>query len=265
MAQTDTLVAHPQPELPFIAHLIHQNLLAEAQYELHRFQPLLTQHSPATDSLRFLAGALAFKKHEFSNAYHCFKASEIQTDPNREFLLCHCALRLRLFNLDTIASASLIGAYHFGFFKTASTLLQHQKGTLDSLRSMPKRTIYMQTNLLEISEQLKTHKPLSPIKGAVLSAIVPGLGKWYGGYRTEAVSLFSICTLMAIQAMEGYSKTKFNSPHFYVFGSLFTIFYGGGIWGSYYRIKNRERHFYENMDRQVYDLLDVHARQIEQL
>ena len=105
--------------------------------------------------------------------------------------------------------------------------------------------------------KIKKHKPKSPLLAGTLSAIIPGSGKYYTGYRGQGVTAFlTVMSLAAISA-ESYYRAGPKTVQFISFTSIFAIFYAGNIWGSVSSVKKRNDIFYKELERNV--LLDMHV------
>lgn len=93
-----------------------------------------------------------------------------------------------------------------------------------------------------------------------LSAIVPGLGKIYAGRLGEGVSAFLITTTMGLVAVENYIKDGWKDPKTIIFGSLFSVFYIGNIWGSTLSVKLINDEFNKEVNEQILFNLRVPLR-----
>jgi hypothetical protein len=116
------------------------------------------------------------------------------------------------------------------------TLLKKNISTFDSITAgfFPVNSI-IRSELKEMniaSLQLQNSKRKSPFIAGALSAIIPGLGKFYTGKNGEGVAAFLKVAPLAAIAVENYSKNGWKDPQFLIFSSLFGLFYIGNIWGS---------------------------------
>jgi len=97
-----------------------------------------------------------------------------------------------------------------------------------------------QMRLKELSVKVKQEYKKSPIKAALLSAVVPGLGKFYAGKKGASVASFATTTALGLMVVESYYRTKnIKSPQVITFGTLFTFFYVGNIFGSYFSVQQQ--------------------------
>ncbi len=104
--------------------------------------------------------------------------------------------------------------------------------------------------------EINRYKRKSPLLAGILSAMVPGAGKIYAGKTGEGIATFFMTSAMGAVTLENYLKNGWINPKTLVFGSLFTIFYAGNIWGSVFSIKIAEEEFNEFTNRKI--LFDLH-------
>jgi len=105
-------------------------------------------------------------------------------------------------------------------------------------------------------DKLKGFKHKSPVLAGVYSALVPGLGKWYAGKKKQGIAAFLPVISLAALTYEAYRKDGVKSARFIGFGTLFTVFYIGDIWGSTLSVKIRRNEFYKEYDNKI--LFDMH-------
>ena len=105
--------------------------------------------------------------------------------------------------------------------------------------------------------QLKKIKKKSPLLAGMMSAVIPGSGKFYAGYKAQGIAAILTVGVLGISAAESYYRLGYKSPHFITFGSLFTIFYVGNIWGSALSVKLSREHQYREIDDAI--LFDMHV------
>ena len=140
-------------------------------------------------------------------------------------------------------------------------LLQRNLPTFDSLSHHFSEQYYplqkQQSNFKDYKDILLKQQRKSPLKAALLSAILPGAGKIYvGGQLGQGISTFLQNAILGVQAYEGLSKDGVASPRFIVYGALFSLFYIGNIWGSSISAKIKRQEFNDKIDDQI--LFDMH-------
>ena len=111
-------------------------------------------------------------------------------------------------------------------------------------------------NFSDYSDRIKKIKRRSPVVAGLMSAVVPGAGKFYAGNKGQAMAAFITTAILGLSTAEIYYKQGYKNPNFYVFGSIFTIFYVGNIWGSSLSVKLAREHQYRELDDQI--LFDMH-------
>ncbi len=109
-------------------------------------------------------------------------------------------------------------------------------------------------NVIKIDFGNKKNK--KPGIAAIMSAIIPGTGKMYAGKIYEGVASFGITAVMAGATLDQYLKGGVNNTQFYIFGSIFSVFYIGNIYGSYFSVKIVKQEFEEKFKNTV--LLHMH-------
>lgn len=113
-----------------------------------------------------------------------------------------------------------------------------------------------QENFMVYRRDLQKLKTRSPFIAATLSGIIPGLGRVYGGKKATGIYSFIAGSLLGLQVYEAYRKDGINSPRFIIYGTLFSAFYIGNIWGSALSVKISRNEKEEAIRHQV--LVDMH-------
>lgn len=109
-----------------------------------------------------------------------------------------------------------------------------------------------------IGERNNSFVKKSPLTSAILSAAVPGLGKYYLGYKQQALSAFLINTLLAASAYELYAHGQ--PAYLWISAaSISALFYTGTIFGSFNLAKkrniDRKHQLYEDITQYYHQLL----------
>ena len=105
-------------------------------------------------------------------------------------------------------------------------------------------------------DKLKGFHRRSPVLAGLYSAVVPGLGKFYAGKKKQGIAAFLPVISLAALTYEAYRKDGVRSARFIGFGTLFSVFYIGNIWGSTLAVKIRRNEFYKEYDTKI--LFDMH-------
>lgn len=139
-------------------------------------------------------------------------------------------------------------------------LLERDFDQFNKYRTYFTQTYYplakQEKNQIEIYEKLRNYKSKKPGLAAVYSAIVPGSGKIYAGRLGDGISSFLIVSSLGVIAAENYYKNGIDNFRTIAFGSLFTVFYVGNIWGSYFSVQIQKEEFNHEMDHKI--LFDLH-------
>ena len=145
---------------------------------------------------------------------------------------------------DFCADTALVYRSVLNTMKAGNYLLLRKFEKFDSLCNTFRYDDFRLTNeqmrLKELSLRAKKDYKKSPIKAALLSSVVPGLGKFYAGKKGAAIASFATTTALGLMVVESYYRTKnIKSPQVITFGTLFTFFYVGNIFGSYFSVQQQ--------------------------
>jgi hypothetical protein len=105
-------------------------------------------------------------------------------------------------------------------------------------------------------DKLSGFKRKSPVLAGIYSALVPGLGKFYAGKKKQGIAAFLPIISLAALTYEAYRKDGVKSARFIGFGTLFSVFYIGNIWGSSLAVRIRRNEFNKEYDNKI--LFDMH-------
>ncbi len=115
-----------------------------------------------------------------------------------------------------------------------------------------------QTRLTELKKDALKLKKKSPAVAGLLSAVIPGLGKFYAGKKGAGLAAFAANGALAAMTFESYYRTRsFKSPQFITFGTLFTFFYVGNIFGSVFSVKQQIRSVNGKINNEI--LASIHV------
>jgi hypothetical protein len=106
----------------------------------------------------------------------------------------------------------------------------------------------IETSMLRV----KNFKKRKPFVGALLSAIIPGMGKIYAKKPKQGISSLITVAVFAVQAIEMYRHGGFKNTGFYVYGGVFTAFYLGNILGGAHAVK---KYNYDFIRTEEYEIL----------
>jgi tetratricopeptide (TPR) repeat protein len=109
---------------------------------------------------------------------------------------------------------------------------------------------------------IQQHKRKSPLLAGAMSAIIPGSGKIYAGKTGQGLITFIQNLALGLQAYEAFRRDGWKSPRFLVYGSLFTFFYVGNIWGSSLAIHVRKQEFNDKINEQILFNIQIPIRTV---
>ena len=88
------------------------------------------------------------------------------------------------------------------------------------------------SNLKVLSARAEAFKPKKPWVAVMMSAILPGSGKFYTGNFKDGIFSFLVVGGTAFQAYRGFNKDGVSSTSGWIFSGLATGFYAGNMYGS---------------------------------
>ncbi len=182
---------------------------------------------------RFLASYELAHMHDFDKSISILKAIELEDSLLNE---------LKYFQL---ASVALINNDSQGY-KTYREVLSGNFFQLDKEK----------VRLEELQGRVTAFKKKSPVIAGLMSAIIPGSGKMYGGKIGEGVTSLLGLTILGAMTYENYKKLGLSNYKTITFGSIFSVFYIGNIYGSVYSIKVYRDEFNKSVHNAV--LFNMH-------
>lgn len=213
--QQDSLLTNVR----FLKHLREQKLFTERYFVLHELTPLqnaetlaesawtLAQLGKSDSAIAFYQkvnldslGHLRFSNHYLSLLFSTYRLTSLES------------------SLQQVRSPDSLTAK----FSFANQLLQ---GRVSATQPLP----------YEISKSYNAYKKVlrkSAFVAGTMSMVLPGTGKMYYGQRRQGWNFLFANAVLGIQAYESYRKAGIQSARFITFGSLFSLFYIGNIYGT---------------------------------
>lgn len=149
--------------------------------------------------------------------------------------------------LDDIALNDRLSEQDRAFLASTYLLLDLQ---FDQAREILKETdrtsMVALDELLNITEEVSDFKFKSPVVSGLLSAVMPGAGKFYTGSAGDGLIAMAMVGSMAWQSYRGFDKNGIESVYGWIFASVGAGFYIGNIWGS---VKAANKYNYQQKDR----------------
>lgn len=121
------------------------------------------------------------------------------------------------------------------------------------------RYVNEQRRLVTVRDRLLRQKKKSPALAGLLSAVVPGLGKFYAGKKGAALAAFATTAVLGLVTAEAWYRggPGFNNVPFITGATLFSFFYAGNIAGSVYSVKQQTRSMNGKANNEI--LADIHV------
>jgi len=256
-------------EIKFIEHLIEneefENVVeVSSDLDLSAFCKI-----ELIDSLNFYSGWADYRLKNLENA--SYKLNAVTQNSSlflkSKFYAAYC----ETYNdSHDLAESTLNKIYFNPNLNNARELLQFQyagnyllKREYDKFDSI---LVQLDSSNFLISKgllNLRTHKndlikvkSKSPALAGVLSAVIPGSGKFYAGFKGQALGAALPCFLFGAVAAEQYIKSGPDSFQFITFASIFGLFYIGNIWGSVISVRTYKDDSYKKIDNSI--LVDLH-------
>ncbi len=253
-------------EIRFVKYLQNNNQISDAAYVLSNID---TKHlNPSQlDSLNFEKGYFFYTIKKLDTAIDAFTlvSKFDRRFSQSNFLASYCLSFLKqtdsakslLEKLVTIDSAE---AELKSFQLAGIALIQKDQPAFKKYKSSFTYNNYFlkqeEENFNKYSKSIFSHKSKSKFIAAALSTLIPGAGKWYAGKKKQAIGSFLPILSSALLTLEAYNKGGLKDARFWIYGSLFTTFYIGNIWGSTIAVKVRNDEFNKVYENKI--LFDMH-------
>jgi len=245
----------------FIHHLIKSNDFKEALIELNYLDG-----KTSSDSLYYLKGWSLYslkqltnsannfkrvsKKSTFYHKSHFFAAynyAHTQNYEDAKKVLSDIQLNSNLQQLKSFESSGI-------------ALLERDYELFESTRIKSELILpALQTEVINLDKlytSLKNRKPKKMWLAGLMSAIIPGSGKMYAGKTGEGIASLLMVGSTGLVTWENHRKLGIKNFKTILFGSIFTIFYVGNIYGSVFSVKISNEEFNHEMDQKI--LFNIH-------
>ena len=163
--------------------------------------------------------------------------------------------------IDTISFKSPLYQELSNTLRSGIALLERDFDSFDLLQGTFSSSFYQvagtQKQLQLNYTGLQKAKKKSPGIAGVMSAIIPGSGKFYVGKVGQGYTTLLISTILALQSREAYKKDGLSSTRFKIFSGIFGLVYIANIWGSVVSVKTYQIEVNETYDQAI--LLNMHV------
>jgi hypothetical protein len=263
-AQTDSTY---QNEVAFIHHLIDRKKFDDAIFVANAAL-LKFQQDEQTDSLRYLKAWSFYnqKKLDSSATNFLFIAPKSPVFAKARFFatynLAHCRKYAEATEIiSTFETKDTLLTEFKKFQRAGLNLLTRNFSAFDAESLQFSGKYYAFANeeikLNELKKQLTNYRPRKAWKAALLSAIIPGGGKWMVGKKGEAASAFFVVGGLAAATAESFRKSGPRNFRTILAGTGFLFFYSGNIIGSAYAAQSQNKLFYDSIDQNI--LFNLHV------
>lgn len=254
-------------ELQFIDYLINNREFDDALVLLRQPELLTKANAEQTDSIHYLLGWTFYNMKQLDSSIVYFKRINqsspvyVKASYYKAFELLYSGRYEEAEQAISVLPAQDSLQQELRLFQQSIGYLLQKKYTLfDSAAAQFTYTNFAcateQKNLFTYRDELKKVKQRSPVLAGVFSAVLPGSGKLYAGYKGQAIATLMPCVVFGAVAVENYIKDGPKDAKFIAAASVFSIFYVGNIWGSVMSVKTirtqRNNEIYNSI------LLDLH-------
>lgn len=189
----------------------------------------------------------SFSQYKKSKFYESFGAIYLAKYEQSEKTLSELELDTNLLKVKNLhlAGISLLKRDYTSFDKLTKNMRFNYFPIIEEEKS-----------LINYKKAILKNKKKSMFLAGTMSAIIPGSGKFYAGFKGQAFGTFFPVAITGIVAAENLYRGGYKSAGFIFFGSLFSIFYLGNIWGSAISVKVYREERYEEFKNKI--MLDMH-------
>lgn len=254
-------------EFAFVRYLISKKNYDEAIYALNTIDQR-SANQTRVDTIHYLLGNIYYDQQDLGRSITHFDsvtAAVPRLKAEAVFFSSFNQAYLRSFGsaraeLEHYTTPDSVQVQLKNFQLAGIALLQRNLPRYDSLNGQFGRGNYLlqqqKENLAHHRQRIATQPRKSPALAALLSAVVPGAGKFYAGNKGQGIYTLLISGMVGLQAWEGYEKAGPKSFRFIAYSTLFASLYIGTVWGSAFSVKFRKDQLNETIDNQI--LFDMH-------
>lgn len=253
--------------LKFGKYLIDKSLQNEAIFYFKALLIKENQDRLLLDSINNFLGRLhstqqllkesSYYYKSISDKSPFFNEALFQTGFNHSFLGQY-DFALEIYDRFKLSGSPLDELYHFEV--AGLKLLKRDFDGFINHASYFKEDSYelkqQEINLRKYKTDLEEHQYKSSLLAGTLSAILPGAGRAYLGKYGQGIMSLMICSIVGLQAAEGYKKDGPNSIRFISYSTAFTSLYIANIWGSAAAAQHVNNEFNEAVNHSI--LFDMH-------
>ncbi len=251
-------------EKKFIEHLINKENYDDAIYCLNNLD---LKEFKNHDSIFYLKGYCFYKKKDIQLSIKNFsKITESSTFYEKSrFFISYENLYLYKYDLSLLILKDLniknenlekLRNLQFAGISLLKRDIENFKIYEKKFKNNYFVTADAEKNFVKYFKEINNYKNKSPFFAGFLSTFLPGSGKIYAGKLGEGISSFFMCFTFGVLFAENFVKQGKYNPQTILFGSAFSVFYLGGIYGSYKAAEHQNHFFYENIQNKI--LFNLH-------
>jgi hypothetical protein len=256
-----------EDDLKFANYLIGKEKFGEAIFFLNNLPVKQSLTEKTIDSINYLKGWSFYNLKQLDSSVFFLNKVSINSSMyykskffaayNNTFLERYDSAKQILNNLP-VKDSLLMELKKFEL--AGLTLLEKKHSNYSDYSNTFERTYYQlvpeQQKLDELYTKAHNFKNRSIAMAGIMSAVIPGSGKLYVGKIGEGVSSFLTLAILGGITLENYNKAGPSNFKTIFFGSLFTVFYIGNIYGSMASVKIYRNEFYATNNTNI--LLHIH-------
>lgn len=258
--------------IKFTSYLVNQRMFDESIYEADELLLKNLSHSQQ-DSLYYLKGwSLYNQKQLQESAGYLNEVTKNSTfyEKSRLFGIYNLTHLKNFESADSAISRyyphTETGRNFKSFLNSGLYLLKRDiEGYKTTRQDIPSDYFGLSSELKrmdQISKELENRHKKSPVIAGILSGIIPGSGQIYSGKTGQGIAAFLLSSGLALVTIENYSKRGPERFETIFFGTVFSVFYIGNIWGATFSAKIANNEYNELTDKQILFNLHIPLRNI---
>ncbi len=258
--------------IDFATYLLNQQFNQEAIYESNQILQLrITQ--PQKDSLLYIRGWAQYNLKELMPSSQSLQqvSSSSVFYPKSQLFGAYNLIYLRNFNqattmLDSFKTETPLDRHFSLFLRSGIDLLERDISSFRATSGKIPADYYGYTKelskLTAIADELENHRSKSPLLAGILSGILPGSGQVYTGKTGQGIAALLLTSGLSLVLIENYNKRGPEKFETIFFGSVFTVFYIGNIYGAVFSAKIANDDYNALTDKQILFNLHIPLRNI---
>ncbi len=253
-------------EISFVKYLQSKEQFAEADFVLKNIDTLNLLPSQK-DSLNYEIAWFAYTQKKLDSAILFFQ--KISPSDTRFLKASFFAAYCLAFNRKTVESEAVLNKVNtldslqteLKTFQLAGlALLNKDYKKYQTYQSSFSFSSYVlkqeEMNFNKYQGIMSAQKKKSPVVAGLLSAVIPGSGKWYAGKKKQGIAAFLPILSSGLLTLEAYNRGGLRDARFWLYGTIFSTFYIGNIWGSAVSVKIKNQEFNRMYENKI--LFDMH-------